>query len=210
MYIVEKGQQKLDVLDRLTFIYYLLLQDRVDDALLIYKSIPVRSGEEVSTAQIQMDYISAYLDYYNGYPNFKIAREIIEKYLDYHVISWRNLFYDMANQLAEYDGEDMVEDQLLADLRGINGGDEDSKRKAENAAEKEQILQIKIEGKDIIIEHKNVVGPSDKEAILDVNFYLIDLEVFFSKNPFLSSITEDFGYLKPSHTEKVTIKSSKQ
>lgn len=46
---------------------------------------------------IQYDYTKAYLDFYKGYPNFKIARETIEKYLDYPITSWRNLFYDMAN-----------------------------------------------------------------------------------------------------------------
>jgi len=28
--------------------------------------------------------------------------------LDYPVIYWRNLFYDIANQLAEYDGEELI------------------------------------------------------------------------------------------------------
>lgn len=46
---------------------------------------------------IQYDYIKAYLDFYKGYPNFKVAREIIEKYIDYPITSWRNLFYEMAN-----------------------------------------------------------------------------------------------------------------
>jgi len=42
-----------------------------------------------------------------GYPNFKVARDLCEKYLDYPVIYWRNLFYDIANQLAEYDGDEL-------------------------------------------------------------------------------------------------------
>ena len=41
---------------------------------------------------------------------FTKAREIVEKYLDYPVISWRNLFYEIANQLMEYDG-DLIADQ---------------------------------------------------------------------------------------------------
>lgn len=69
-------------------------------------------GDNV-TGLLQLDYIAAYLDFFQGYPNFKLAREIIEKYLDYPVISWRNLFYEMANQLAEFDGEDLLDDELL-------------------------------------------------------------------------------------------------
>jgi len=67
--------------------------------------------------QLQYDYIAAYLDFYDGFPNFPKAREIIEKYLDYPIIGWRNLFYEMANQLGEYDGEELQEDALLGQMK---------------------------------------------------------------------------------------------
>jgi len=44
-----------------------------------------------------------------------VARDLCEKYLDFPVISWRNLFYDIANRMAEYDGEDMIEDESKND-----------------------------------------------------------------------------------------------
>ena len=62
------------------------------------------SKKQISEYQLQYDYCSAYLDFYQGYPNFGVAREICEKYLDYPVLSWRKLFEDISNQLAEYDG----------------------------------------------------------------------------------------------------------
>ena len=52
--------------------------------------------------------MQAYLNMYEGYPNFKVAREIVEKYVEYPVISWRNLFNNIANQLAEFDGDAVV------------------------------------------------------------------------------------------------------
>lgn len=55
---------------------------------------------------MQYDYFTAYLDFYIGFPNFIKAREICEKYLNYPVIHWRNLFYEIVNQLAEFDGDD--------------------------------------------------------------------------------------------------------
>lgn len=64
---------------------------------------------------MQYDYIEAYLDFYKA-QNFTIAREIIDKYIDYPVISWRNYFYEMANQLSEYDGEKQLEDKLVKQL----------------------------------------------------------------------------------------------
>lgn len=46
----------------------------------------------MQNSQLQYDYFAAYLDFYIGYPNFTIARDICDKYLDYPVVSWRNLF----------------------------------------------------------------------------------------------------------------------
>lgn len=36
-------------------------------------------------------------------------------------------------------------------------------------------------------------------------FFKIDLEVFFSKKPFLSTISEDFSYLQPTFTQVVKL-----
>jgi len=82
--------------------YYLLLQERIEDALNVYNRISKAALE--GEAQIQRDYLSAYLDIYTGGPNFKLAREISERYVEYPIISWRNLFVNLSNQLAEYDG----------------------------------------------------------------------------------------------------------
>lgn len=62
----------------------------------IFKKIDDKKLEN-KNAKIQYDYIAAYLDIYFGYPNFVKARSIIENYLDYPIITWRNLFYEMAN-----------------------------------------------------------------------------------------------------------------
>lgn len=115
-YIAEKGLARLDFSDKITFVYYLLLQERVDDALRVFKEI---SEKEVLLTQggvIQYDYIKAYLDFYNGFPELKIARAVVEKYLDFPGIGWRNKFYEMANQLADYDGEDLATDPLVDKL----------------------------------------------------------------------------------------------
>jgi hypothetical protein len=36
-------------------------------------------------------------------------------------------------------------------------------------------------------------------------YYKIDLEVFFSKKPFVSTISEDFSYLQASESETVVL-----
>lgn len=66
----------------------------------------------VNSAKIQYDYFAAYLDIYTGGPNFKRAREISQAYLEYPIISWRNLFVNLQNQLSEYDGEVLDESEI--------------------------------------------------------------------------------------------------
>ena len=39
----------------------------------------------------------------SGYPEFTVAKKICEKYLTYPILSWRNLFVEIANQLAEFE-----------------------------------------------------------------------------------------------------------
>ena len=70
-----------------------------------------------------------------------------EKYLDYPIISWRNLFYDIANRLAEYDGEEMKnEDDSNAkkELAAQKDKKGDPKSKNEQAADKESILTVEL------------------------------------------------------------------
>jgi len=69
-----------------------------------------------------------YLDLYIGYPNFKKARDLCEKYLDFPVISWRNLFFEIANKLAEFDGDDIEEEKKE------NKKKDDTKKKNEQNA----------------------------------------------------------------------------
>ena len=59
--------------------YYLILQDRIDEALKIFKKID-KDQSDFPNIEIQYHYISAYLDFYIGYPEFNLAKEICKKY----------------------------------------------------------------------------------------------------------------------------------
>lgn len=59
-------------------------------------------------------------------------------------------------------------------------------------AEKEEQLSAEINGKIIEISSQNI-------SSLTLNYYLIDLEVLFSRNPFvLKEGSEDFSFVKPN------------
>lgn len=172
--MVEKGH--LTSADLLIWSYYLLLQDRIDEAIIVYNRI---NKKEINTTQeqlLQYDYLSAYLDFYTGYPSFKIARDIVEKYLNYPVLSWRRLFIDIANQLAEYDGEDLDDEVQAAKEK-----EDDLKRKNQKNADKEELVTVELEGKTLDITYQNV-------SEIWVNLFEINLEILFSQNPFLSQV----------------------
>jgi len=81
--------------------------------------------------------------------------------------------------LAEYDGEMLIEDEQI---------EKDDKTKQDELAQHEEVLDIKLEGDAIHVTHQNLDN-------FKVNFYEIDLEVLFSRNPFLLNASEDFGYV---------------
>ena len=174
-YLIEVPKMKAE--EFLTLIYYLLLQDRIDEAIKIFSRIDPKEIEKCpNICHLQYDYFMGYLDFYIGYPNFKKAREICEKYLDYPVLSWRNLFYEMANQLAEYDGEDLIDDTLANQDKKLT-----EKQKNLKSAKTEELLNAELQQDEMNVVHQNCNE-------LTINYYLIDLEVLYSRNPFLLQV----------------------
>ena len=56
----------------------------------------------------------------NGYPKFEKAKKICEKYLVYPVLTWRNLFVEIANQLAEFEETELIEKMIDDDEEKTN------------------------------------------------------------------------------------------
>jgi hypothetical protein len=121
--------------------YYLLLQERIDEALQVFRQkLAAREGKAPIVASIQYDYLASYLDFYEGYPNFVRARQLSAKYLQYPVASWRNLFVELANQLTEYDEIDRDGEAAAGEPKVENDPEEQEERLAKNAraAEREE------------------------------------------------------------------------
>ena len=90
--------------DILFYCYFLVLQDRITEAIEIFNKLTVDNLPEDGSLLMQYDYMTAYLDFYSGHEsNYSLARKIAEKYKDYPVINWRNLFLHIKTQLDEYD-----------------------------------------------------------------------------------------------------------
>lgn len=183
-YLFEKFD-RANTEDKLILTYYLLLQDRIDEAFAIYSKIPSDSPE-LEPLSLQYDYMGAYFDLYKGMPAFSKAKAICEKYFDYPVTSWRSMFIEIANQLAEISGESA----------------EVKEDKTKNVAQTDQeVVKGTLKGAELTIEFANVDSAR-------VELFEIDLEVLFSLYPFRTNEFDKLVFSEPHHTETVSLSKS--
>jgi hypothetical protein len=176
---VVKYKSALDDTDRLAVAYYMLLQDRIEEGLAFFKRV---DAGKVAT-RIQYDYVKAYVDFYSD--DHKLARDIAVTYKDYPVDRWKNRFADVAAQIDEADGQNV----LVAD-------NEDRGQVMGKLAATEPNFEFKIEGKKVQIAKQNL-----NEC--QVNYYPMDIELLFSTNPFVHDVNDQFAFVRPVKTEAI-------
>jgi len=171
--------------DLLAVAYYLLLQDRTDDALRFFKRVDATTP----VTRNQYDYLQVYLDFCLGEPG--PARTIAARYKDYPVPTWRDLFVDALNQLDELDGKTAAvadkDDRLQAQTR---------------AAAREPGFDFKVEARQIALTFQNL-------ETCRVNYYPMDIELLFSRNPFVQQQTDRFAFVQPAASEEVKLPAGK-
>jgi hypothetical protein len=186
--VIRNGGEMNDV-QNMMFVCYLLFQDKVTQAQNVFQKVnPARLNQQTG-GTIQFDYITAFFDMCDQKHQFKKARVISEKYLQYPVVAWRILFLDIHEQLREFDG---IEEEK---------GEETKKKLKKKAIRSEVTLELKLENKDLHVTFKNL----DKICI---KYYEIDLEILFSRSPFLMQNTEYFNFVKPNKIENYDVAKS--
>ena len=173
---------KLDDDDLMAVTYYMLLQDRVEDGLGFFGRVNAR---KLATG-LQYDYFTAYVDFFNDRP--KAARKIVDKYKDYPVDRWRNLFAAAAGQLDEIEGKAAkVIDK------------EDRTQIQTGLADTAPSFDFKVEKREITLNYQNLKQ-------VRVNYYLMDIELLFSRNPFVQTRKGQFSYIRPNATAEVKLR----
>jgi hypothetical protein len=162
-------------------IYYLLLQDRVPDALSFFGRV---QRDRLAT-ELQYDYFHAYLDFYKSEP--KAARQIAAKYAGYPVERWRMAFADLVNQADEID-------QAVVKL--ANPEDRTQIQTSQAAA---------TPSFDFTIEARRVKLNFQKLAEVQVNYYLMDIELLFSRKPFVQGDSRQFSNILPNQTQRIKL-----
>jgi len=145
--------------------------------------------------KIQYDYLRAYLSIFTEGPKYELTKEICAKYIAFPVLFWRNLFIEIANQLAE-----ILEEQEL-DLAELEN--EVKVKKNKDSADQEEYIEAEKVGEKIFVRYRNTQKVTFK-------FYKTDLEVMFSKNPFLSQNYSNFLYVAPYILEEVAVEKKSE
>jgi hypothetical protein len=192
-YCIEKGS--LDEREKIILTSYLILQDRIQDALVKLKDIDEKKVLESSSMVVQYEYIKAYLSIYTDQPEYAIARAAATKYRDFPDLSWRKRFREIEKQLKEYD-QGKLEKEALDKTNAVQ------KKSNKELADRSEYLALELrEGFNIAITHKNV-------SKLSISFYKLDMEILFSNDPFLEKEIFNFVSVNPNHLLKYKLAKS--
>lgn len=174
--------------DHLALVYYLLLQDRWDEALRRFAL--VQPGELKS--QLQYDYCQAYLQLLTG--QVEAAALIAERYREYPVEHWQQRFGIMREQLAEIRGG----------VAAVVNPDDPAQVQAAAASEAES-FQFKVADGKLELEYRNLER-------LTLNLYAMDVELSFSRKPFAAEAEDGFAMIRPNVSQpiKLEAKSGRQ
>jgi hypothetical protein len=177
-YLFQKFTPSSD--DWVLLINYLIAQDQIEKALELSRKLGPNLQVKATT-RIQLDYQTAYLNFITGYPDFQQAKSICEKYLTHPVLSVRNLFVEMVNQLAEFEESGV---QLESDIQ----------REGEllNKAKSQKIASFSTS-----LEEKQVKLVSTLIGQFVLKFYKVEVEVIFSINPFNFESKKSFSHVSP-------------
>ena len=156
--------------DRLAAVYYLLLQDRTEEAAAAFAQV---NPDAVAT-RVQYDYCAAYLALADDDP--AAAKVLVSKHAAYPVDRWRAAFAAMAAQLAE------------ADAPAVAAAD----------PARDPALELTLAGPVAKLTVANVER-------VRVNYYKMDVELLFSRNPFAAQAGSQFALVRPNATRAVEV-----
>jgi hypothetical protein len=177
----------LDAMDQMSVVYYLFLQDRVEEALARFHAIPA----EALPTRLQYDYFRCYAAFYEEQP--AVARGLVQQYADYPVDRWRKIFAEVGAQLEEIEGKPAV--------RAGEAQPDREKQQGELAAT-EPSFDFKVENRQIALTWRNLREVS-------IRYYLMDPEFLFSASPFVTQDSGRFSIIKPTRADTQALPEGK-
>lgn len=190
--------------DRLVLAYYLLIQNRIAEAIDTFDKI----DRATISPQLQYDYLEAFLAMHRQ--QYDQAEGIARKYVDHPVPRWHDRFAELLSQLGQRRELSQVEKLVTAEKNGgakpiaEGSGDlsvMDRERRQASAADLQPEVIVRVEGDSLRIDHRRA-----KQVTL--NFYGVDLEHLFSKAPFVREDLQRMAMVRPTRTELIKFDAS--
>lgn len=195
-------QKKPTTDDYLVMVYYFLLLDRVHDALKLFKTRVCEESDghlvcrSDCRCEIQFDYMHAYFECFSS--DLSVARAICDKYHDYPVLYWRNMFANVEELIHDAEGslDSMVMEEEEA-MDRVNLPENVIRSKRMRVSE-DSSVNLSMGGSTLSIRYSNVEK-------VQVNLYEINAELKFSNSPFLKDSSSDSLFIRPNYVEDLQL-----
>ena len=165
--------------------HYAFALERVDEALKLLE----RVQPERVTARLQLDYLVAYAACCRG--DLASARRLAAPWLAHPVDRWRVRFTALTAMLDEAEGHGVAFTPSAADP--VNRD-----RTMADLAARQPTLDLVADHGQLVLQHKNL-------AACQVRFYRMDIELLFSRQPFVHGDVARFSWIDPGETIELAL-----
>ena len=174
------------------------MQNRIGEAIDWFSKID--SGQVKN--RIQYDYTDSYIGFYKG--DYEGAKTIASQYQDYPVTHWRDLFRQVSQHIQQR--EDMLSGSSTEFVviepgvdRSQNLMDDRREQRQAQAAQKAPTLQVeRKEDSSLLLTYTNL-------KTVDLNLYMMDIELLFSRRPFVSQGSGTSPVIQPNSSETIKL-----
>lgn len=176
-----KYQPQLDSEQLLAATYYLFVQDRVEAGLEMLARV---DPAEVACG-LQYDYLRAYAAMFAG--DAAQARELAQAHQAHPVERWRKLFENILAHLDEAQGA------------GSRVVDEHDRQQSQAAlAAGAASFELEVADRRVQLSYRNLTH-------CQVNYFPMDIELLFSRQPFVQQDSERFGVIMPTRRDELAL-----
>jgi hypothetical protein len=134
---------------------------------------------------LQHDYLKIYAEFFRERP--AQARAIAERYRDHPVDKWRRLFQNALAQLDELTG---AAPQVV--------DEKDREQRQAKLVSSEPDFEFTVEKKAVTLSYQNL-------SAVRVSYYRMDIELLFSRQPFVQQQSGQFSFIRPNRTDELKL-----
>ncbi len=194
-------QRTIESEQRLALVYYMLLQNRIEEAIAHFAKIDPSAME----SKLQHDYFAAYLDMIQG--KFDEADSRSQKYVNYPNPRWRDWFGQVRSQVAE---RKAIQAGKTADIAKTEDWKTDAANRLLSGAREQQNINesASLPGLDLIQDGERIVLRHRNLDAINVKYYLMDVELLFSRNPFVQQDGGRLSMIEPNMAEAMNVEKS--